>query len=251
MMVIVLAVLALAACGSDQSDRGDVGSPSLPTPRAAPTSAPTAPSAPSAPSTSEPDVAANDGVTGRLWYVHVVVLEGDMAIPQPPGAPATIRFDADGTFSGEAGCNTYSGRYEGGAPAGQISLGEIAITEMGCLDAEDWFELLDVLRVVDTIELDDEFVTLAGPDGSSVLLGRSEPTPPPETGDPGPPSSPAIDPVFIGLSEADAAAVADERGVEFRVASRDGESLALTTDYLPNRVNVDLVDGVVVGGWLG
>jgi hypothetical protein len=50
---------------------------------------------------------------------------------------------------------------------------------------------------------------------------------------------------IIGLREDEAMKVAASNGWEFRVSARDGEQYMLTTDYIPNRVNVVIVDGEV------
>ena len=67
-------------------------------------------------------------------------------------------------------------------------------------------------------------------------------------GDPAVP--PEVDPVvaqeaLVGLLEADAEKVATELGWTIRVAERDGEVFALTADFSPTRVNLEIVDGVV------
>jgi len=52
----------------------------------------------------------------------------------------------------------------------------------------------------------------------------------------------------VGLSEAEAVARAQSLGLTTRVAGRGGDCAALTMDFLPDRVNLDLdADGVVRG----
>jgi hypothetical protein len=51
--------------------------------------------------------------------------------------------------------------------------------------------------------------------------------------------------LLLGLSEADAQRCAEELGWAFRVGRRDGESFALTMDYSPQRVNVEVDNDVV------
>jgi hypothetical protein len=51
--------------------------------------------------------------------------------------------------------------------------------------------------------------------------------------------------VLVGMSEADAAAAAKERGWQIRAARIDGEDLALTADYSPTRINLAVTGGVV------
>jgi hypothetical protein len=51
----------------------------------------------------------------------------------------------------------------------------------------------------------------------------------------------------VGLEEADAVDLAAEQGLELREVGRDGECFPTTMDYREDRVNVEYVDGVVVG----
>ena len=49
----------------------------------------------------------------------------------------------------------------------------------------------------------------------------------------------------MGLDEAAATALAEENGWVVRVVRLDGEDLAATMDYVTNRVNVAIENGVV------
>ncbi len=51
---------------------------------------------------------------------------------------------------------------------------------------------------------------------------------------------------FIGLTEANAELCAVQNNLGFRVGSRDGEFFALTMDYIPTRVTVDVEKNLVV-----
>ena len=51
---------------------------------------------------------------------------------------------------------------------------------------------------------------------------------------------------FIGLTEANAELCAAQNNLGFRVGSRDGEFFALTMDYIPTRVTVDVEKNLVV-----
>lgn len=53
--------------------------------------------------------------------------------------------------------------------------------------------------------------------------------------------------ILIGLRLDDAEALAGDEGWEVRVAVLDGEELFLTMDYVANRVNVEVTDGIVTG----
>ena len=56
---------------------------------------------------------------------------------------------------------------------------------------------------------------------------------------------------LVGLTEDEAAKVADANGWVLRVSSRDGKDLQLTMDFVPNRVNLAIVDGKVTGVSVG
>ena len=58
----------------------------------------------------------------------------------------------------------------------------------------------------------------------------------------------AADDGVVGLSEADAVARVEALGLTSRVVGRGSECYVLTTDFLPDRVNLDLDDDGVVRG---
>lgn len=68
---------------------------------------------------------ANGGLVNTSWTVVSIA-----GAPTLDGARPTLTFAQDGTVSGSAGCNQYSGafRMDGGA----ISMGELGSTLMGC-----------------------------------------------------------------------------------------------------------------------
>ncbi len=51
--------------------------------------------------------------------------------------------------------------------------------------------------------------------------------------------------LLIGMVEADAEACAIELGWQWRVGERDGEFYALTMDYRPDRVTVQIQEGII------
>lgn len=56
---------------------------------------------------------------------------------------------------------------------------------------------------------------------------------------------------LVGLTEADVTAQIKDAGLTFRVVSRDGVALAVTKDYSPRRINLEIVNGIVVGALIG
>ena len=97
--------LALAACGSDGSDDG---------------SAPQASTDPAE-------------LTGVVWVLDDAT-RGALAEEAPEASDITLEFADDGTVSGNAGCNTYSGSYEAD-DQGSMSFGQAAMTQMACGEA--------------------------------------------------------------------------------------------------------------------
>lgn len=81
------------------------------------------------------------------------------------------------------------------------------------------------------------------PDATSPCLGTSDTATPPNSG----PETEG----YLGLTEQEAKAYAKEQGQTIRVAGRDDECYALTMDYRDNRVNIYLVDDVVVAATIG
>jgi hypothetical protein len=95
---------------------------------------------------------------------------------------------------------------------------------------------------------DDLFSFAEEPTPNQTDPGQPEPAPT----DPGVPE-PGVDDVIpaakanalVGLSEEEAMKVAASSGWEYRVAARDGEQYMLTTDFVTNRVNVSIENGVI------
>ncbi len=54
-------------------------------------------------------------------------------------------------------------------------------------------------------------------------------------------------PEYLGLDEAEANALAEEQELDIREVGRDGECFPTTMDYREDRINVEYVDGIVVG----
>ena len=51
---------------------------------------------------------------------------------------------------------------------------------------------------------------------------------------------------YLGLTEAEAEALAQERGVAFRLGGKDGEIFGVTMDYSPGRITAIIENGIVV-----
>lgn len=113
-----------------------------------------------------PQDIANDGLVNTAWTVKSI--DGGPVIPD---ARPTMTFAEDGTLSGSAGCNQYSGRFR--TDGGRIVIGDVASTLMGC-DGERAAQevaFLNALRGAATwrqtaegdLELDGAGAVVAGP----------------------------------------------------------------------------------------
>ena len=85
-----------------------------------------------------------------------------------------------------------------------------------------------------------------GLDGREVVLAPGEDRPP--AGEP--PAQP-FETTLIGLSEQSAEEAAIDFGYEWRVVHRDGEDFAVTMDFIEDRINAKIIDGVVTEAFLG
>jgi hypothetical protein len=56
---------------------------------------------------------------------------------------------------------------------------------------------------------------------------------------------------LLGLSEEEASKVAAGNDWVVRIVARDGEFFQVTSDYVTNRVNLEIVDGVVMAVSVG
>lgn len=55
----------------------------------------------------------------------------------------------------------------------------------------------------------------------------------------------------LALSESEAVAWAEANGYLWRVTWRDGEAYAYSFDYVPDRLNLEIADGIVTFAWFG
>lgn len=89
---------------------------------------------------------------------------------------------------------------------------------------------------------------------SVTALPSTSPSPSPCWGKGSDTALPSTSPkaqIYLGLSEQEALDLAKDRQQEIRVAGRDGECFALTTDYQPDRVNLYVQSDQVVAATLG
>lgn len=82
------------------------------------------------PATAAPSAQGAAGLAGTSW----VLADAAAALGAEPAADAvpTIVFGADGTVSGSAGCNTFSGTYT--SDGATVTFGPLASTKMACAE---------------------------------------------------------------------------------------------------------------------
>ena len=104
------------------------------------------------------------------------------------------------------------------------------------------------IALVGCTELDSQSVNLECPDFAAVM-GEKGPPAKPKNGDVTPFEATARE--LIGLTESNAQNCVEQAGLTRRVVYRNGESLAVTLDYRPDRINISVEEGFVVDVTLG
>jgi len=98
------------------------------------------------------------------------------------------------------------------------------------------------------VQLDTQTGETKCPDFASVM-GEQGPPSKPKSGDVIPFEATARE--LIGLTESNAQNCVEQAGLTRRVVYRNGESLAVTLDYRPDRINISVEEGFVVDVTLG
>ena len=123
---------------------------------------------------SPPAVVSADSLEGTSWelttYGKTKPIEG---------TTITAKFE-EGQVHGSSGCNTYFGSYE--VSGGTISVGQIGMTEMACLEPEGSMEqemvYLQFLGEAKSFLLTDEgldaSLQILGPEGRALTFVRAE-----------------------------------------------------------------------------
>ena len=186
-LLVALAALVLAACSGDSSDSGsDSGSDTTSDTTAATT---TTTAADSGGDTTAPSGAAAPDLGGTSWNVVLYQLESGSMTNLWPGTEITLAFGTDGTFSGNAGCNDYSGTFEteGGYDEFEegirdendgeaIALESLSFTEMACTSPnnvmEQEAEYIAALQGVGRWVIAREALSLRTPDGFFLIEGE-------------------------------------------------------------------------------
>jgi heat shock protein HslJ len=111
-----------------------------------------------------------DPLDGTSW-----VLVGYGLAAVLPGTEITATFE-DGQVGGSSGCNTYGGSYE--VKGEDISVTEIFMTEMACMDPEGIMEqeqtYLEYLSGVTTFRAGEGQLQMTRPDGETLAFRPAE-----------------------------------------------------------------------------
>lgn len=87
-------------------------------------------------------------------------------------AEVTLQIAADGTVSGNASCNQYTGQNTAVLP--EFALGPVAVTRMACPDMTTEAAYLAALALVTRAEMDDGRLVLSDADGSQMVFAPAE-----------------------------------------------------------------------------
>jgi heat shock protein HslJ len=109
-------------------------------------------------------------LTGKVW-----ALTDLMGKPLAAGVGISAQFSADGTVSGSAGCNSYSGTYTVSGNSITIS-SSMATTMMMCDEAvmEQESAYLKALAEAKTYEVKGDQLTLTGADKTSLAIYKAQ-----------------------------------------------------------------------------
>ena len=100
-----------------------------------------------APPAQSADIASDGTITGERW--RLVTIRRPRAAEEPvgPDPKYTVQFGADGRYSGQAHCNSFTGGYERAAP-GELTIRAGAATLAACLSPSIADEFLRALASV-------------------------------------------------------------------------------------------------------
>jgi heat shock protein HslJ len=160
-LVLLILLMMMAACGPAGSE-GEPAAAETPTTEPEPTDEPTTEP------TVEP-VVDNSALDGTTWSLLHTIVGGDAVVPVPGNVIAWLSF-ADGTVSGQSGCNLFSGSAT--VAGDKLSFGPLASTRMACEDDLMSFEsnFLSLLGQVGGFTLNDDTLELHNADGLPLAL---------------------------------------------------------------------------------
>lgn len=116
------------------------------------------------------------GLSDATWLLSTMNIGGDATATVLDGTRLTAVFAADGTVSGTAGCNNFTGTYT--TEGNNITISPLASTMMACADEainQQETAYLAALQSATTYQIIDDILELYAADGNWVLAFSAEP----------------------------------------------------------------------------
>ncbi len=110
------------------------------------------------------------GLMGQTWRLTEIASASGVALTFDGAAPYTLTFNADGTASGQADCNRFSGPFTA-TPAGSLSFGATAATLAACPEPSASGDFFSVFNTANGYRLDGSRLMITGPSGT-LTFGR-------------------------------------------------------------------------------
>jgi copper homeostasis protein (lipoprotein) len=99
-------------------------------------------------------------LTNRYWSLSELRGENIEGVSSSPKVPFLILWSVSNRVTGNAGCNTFTGKYEVSTSTLQIHFSEMATTQMICPQMELEDQLLEVIEMSDNYSLSGDTLTL-------------------------------------------------------------------------------------------
>ena len=184
-----------------------------------------------------------DPLVGTSW----TLTSAESTVADLATFPITATFE-EGVLSGQAPVNSYTASYEVEADT-EIQIGPIAATKMAgpaaAMAAEGaYFTLLE--QVTGFVVSSEELQLIAEGEPILVYAPAEE-----ETEDPAAAEAEALATTLIGMSAEEAEEAVTEAGLTYRVIAEDGVYNAVTSDYNPSRINVEITSGTITTASVG
>ena len=116
--------------------------------------------------------AASSGLGGTSWTVINYNNGNEAVVGMIAGSEVTLNFGTDGTVSGSAGCNRYTGGYQ--AENQTLKVGQLATTMMMCASPEGVMEqetkYLTALQNAATYSIDGNMLTIRDASGATQVI---------------------------------------------------------------------------------
>lgn len=109
------------------------------------------------------------GLSGTSWRLTQIAAASGVALTFDGAAPYTLTFNADGTASGQADCNRFSGPFTA-MPSGSLSFGAMAATLAACSEPSASNDFFNVFNTVSGYRLDGGRLMISGPSGTLTFV---------------------------------------------------------------------------------